>query len=343
MRFRLVFAICWCVWILLHAFVLHWFGFSWKMAIWDSLISNLLLVSASILITVTLQFYIPQKNKYGYILGLCVALSLTWLLISRSILIFLSDDSREYTTFFSQSVPIRLAIGFLIIGCMALVSVLWYTIQDQQEIEKRKAEAEKLSKEAELYKLRQQLQPHFLFNSLNSINALIGLQPQQARTMIQQLSDFLRGTLKKEEHQWTSLTEELQHLQLYLEIEKVRFGHRLSTNVQNHAEDSLYLPAMLLQPVVENAIKFGLYDTTDVITISIEATKEEKDLVVVVKNPFDPETSSPRKGTGFGLSSVQRRLYLLFARTDLLQTEAKENVFITTIKIPQSNDQGTNN
>lgn len=343
MRFRLVFAVCWCLWTMLHAFVLNWFGFSWKMAIWDSLVSNFLLVSASILITVTLQFYIPQKNKYGYILGLCVTLSLTWLLISRSILIFLSDDSREYTTFFSQSVPIRLAIGFLVIGCMALVSVLWYTIQDQQEIEKRKAEAEKLSKEAELYKLRQQLQPHFLFNSLNSINALIGLQPQQARTMIQQLSDFLRGTLKKEEHQWTSLTEELQHLQLYLEIEKVRFGHRLSAKVQNDAEDSLYLPAMLLQPVVENAIKFGLYDTTDVITISIEAKKEGNNLVVVVKNPFDPETSSPKKGTGFGLSSVQRRLYLLFARNDLLQTETKEKIFITTIKIPQPNDQGINN
>lgn len=319
----------------MHAFVLNWFGFSWKMAIWDSTVSNFLLVSASLLITVTLQFYIPQKNKYGYILGLCIALSITWLLVSRSILKLLSNDSADYTQFFSQSVPVRLAIGFLIVGCMALVSVLWYTIQDQHEIEKRKTEAEKLSKEAELYKLRQQLQPHFLFNSLNSINALIGLQPQQARTMIQQLSDFLRGTLKKEDHQWTSLNEELQHLQLYLEIEKVRFGHRLSTNINNNTDASLRLPAMLLQPVVENAIKFGLYDTTDAITISIAAKQDDSNLLIEVRNPFDPETSSPKKGTGFGLSSVQRRLYLLFARNDLLRTEINGNIFITTIKIPQ--------
>ena len=319
----------------MHAFVLNWFGFSWKMAIWDSTVSNFLLVSASLLITVTLQFYIPQKNKYGYILGLCIALSITWLLVSRSILKLLSNDSADYTQFFSQSVPVRLAIGFLIVGCMALVSVLWYTIQDQHEIEKRKTEAEKLSKEAELYKLRQQLQPHFLFNSLNSINALIGLQPQQARTMIQQLSDFLRGTLKKEDHQWTSLNEELQHLQLYLEIEKVRFGHRLSTHINNNTDASLRLPAMLLQPVVENAIKFGLYDTTDAITISIEAKQDDSNLLIEVRNPFDPETSSPKKGTGFGLSSVQRRLYLLFARNDLLRTEISGNIFITTIKIPQ--------
>ena len=99
---------------------------------------------------------------------------------------------------------------------------------------------------------------------------------------------------------------------------------------------------MLLQPVVENAIKFGLYDTTDDITISIDAAYVNNELVLRVKNPFDPETSLPKKGTGFGLSSVQRRLYLLFARNDLLQTETQGQLFITTIKIPQSNDQGDN-
>jgi LytS/YehU family sensor histidine kinase len=104
----------------------------------------------------------------------------------------------------------------------------------------------------------------------------------------------------------------------------------------------MQLPAMLLQPVVENAIKFGLYDTTDDITISIEAKKEDGYLILKVSNPYDPQTSSPQKGTGFGLNSVQRRLYLLFARNDLLQTKNSEQTFITTIKIPQQNDQGTN-
>jgi LytS/YehU family sensor histidine kinase len=130
------------------------------------------------------------------------------------------------------------------------------------------------------------------------------------------------------------LEEELQHLQLYLEIEKVRFGHRLSTLITNETL-GMKLPAMLLQPVVENAIKFGLYDTVGDITISIDAKKDDGSLVLQVQNPFDPETSSPRKGTGFGLSSVQRRLYLLFARNDLLKTEINEQLFTTTIKIPQ--------
>lgn len=333
-QFKIAFGAWWLCWGILHAFAMNWLGFNWDVAIWESVINNLLLAGCTLLVTITLQFYIPQKNRYGYILGLCSVLAILWLFLSRTLLMLVVKEASDYERFFSQSVPIRLAIGFLIISCMALISVLWYTIHDQREIEKRKEEADKLSKDAELYKLRQQLQPHFLFNSLNSINALIGSQPQKARNMIQQLSDFLRGTLKKEDHQWISLEEELQHLQLYLEIEKVRFGHRLSAELTNETT-GMKLPAMLLQPVVENAIKFGLYDTVGDITISIDAKKEDGSLVLQVQNPFDPETSSPKKGTGFGLSSVQRRLYLLFARNDLLKTEINEQLFTTTIKIPQ--------
>jgi two-component system, LytTR family, sensor kinase len=223
----------------------------------------------------------------------------------------------------------------LVISWVAIVSMLWFRQQENNEAEKRKADAEKLAKEAELYKLRQQLQPHFLFNSLNSISALAGSQPDLARKMIHQLSEFLRGTLRKEEHQWVTLSDELQHLQLYLEIEKVRFGHRLSTEiVTDQAADAMKLPPMLLQPIVENAIKFGLYDTTESITVHIATAVSNGYLVIEVKNPFDPETSAP-KGTGFGLSSVQRRLYLLFARNDLLTTAIQQNLFITTVKIPQ--------
>jgi two-component system, LytTR family, sensor kinase len=306
------------------------------MAVSDSIISNVLLAAICLLIMLSLHFYIPQKNKYVYILALCSVLSLFWLLASRAIIFSTSGNNSDYGHFFSQSFPVRLTIGFLITGCIALVSVLWNTLQDQQEIENRKSEAIRLSREAELFNLRQQLQPHFLFNSLNSINALIMSKPEKARTMIQQLSDFLRGTLRKEEHQWISLEEELLHLELYLEIEKVRFGHRLSAEIRNEtAGENLQLPALLLQPVVENAIKFGLYDTIGNIIIRINARKSDGNLILKVQNPFDPETSSPHKGTGFGLSSVQRRLYLLFARQDLLHTEIQDDLFITTIKIPQ--------
>ena len=180
------------------------------------------------------------------------------------------------------------------------------------------------------------MQPHFLFNSLNSINALIGTRPTEARKMVQQLSDFLRGTLKKEETQWVILKEELQYLQLYLEIEKVRFGNRLATDIQcNEEVQQMKMPALLLQPIVENAIKFGLYDTTGETVIHILTTTSDNELVIRVSNPYDPETSAPKQGTGFGLKAIQRRLYLLFGRSDLLTTEAKGNIYTTTVKIPQ--------
>lgn len=330
---------CWVLWTLLEALVLHGFRPSWRTAFADSIVSNLLLMLTCVLVTVILRFYLPKSHRYSFILGLCAVLSLIWLLLS-SYGVFFFNETQSYQNFFFRSAPVRFTIGFLVVGCMTLVSVLWYTLQDQKETESRKNDAERLAREAELFKLRQQLQPHFLFNSLNSINALVGTQPQQARNMIQQLSDFLRGTLRKEERQWVSLEEELQHLHLYLEIEKVRFGHRLEAVIDNRtAPLSPELPAMLLQPLVENAIKFGLYDTTGNVTISINAQVENETLIVEVSNPFDRETSGPQKGTGFGLRSVQRRLYLLFARNDLLHTQTKDNLFITTIHIPQQHDQ----
>src|SRR6202012_334371 len=216
-----------------------------------------------------------------------------------------------YANFMSQSLVIRFFTNFLAIGWMAMISMIWYSQIDQKENEKRKAEAEQLARDADLYNLRQQLQPHFLFNSLNSINALIGFKPDEARRMIHQLSDFLRGTLKKDDQQQVTLTEELQHLNLYLDIEKVRFGHRLQTEISCDKNcGSAILPSMLLQPIVENAIKFGLYDTTGEVVVSIRAEIEGSYLLLMVQNPYDPQTSRPKSGTGFGLRGVQRRLYL---------------------------------
>jgi LytS/YehU family sensor histidine kinase len=209
-------------------------------------------------------------------------------------------------------------------------------MEDQKETIARKENAEKLAREAELFKLRHQLQPHFLFNSLNSINALISLRPEEARQMVQKLSDFLRGTLKKEDQSWTTLKEELQYLQWYLDIEKVRFRHRLSTEIiVSEGCETLQIPPMLLQPVVENAIKFGLYDTIGEITIRIKSWTADDMLLISVENPFDPELQNSTKGTGFGLSSIQRRLFLLFGRSDLLTTDTQNTIFTTYIKVPQ--------
>lgn len=324
----------WLAWSSVHVCILLEWDYTMKEAWIDSSVSNLLLATISGAIIASLKYYLPRKDQLLYFTLTCTLLAGVWISVTRWVLSYILEES--VLNHFTQSITIRYGIGVLILGCISLINVLLYTLQEQQEQERRKNEADRISKDAELYKLRQQLQPHFLFNSLNSINALVISQPAEARKMIQQLSDYLRNTLKKEEHKWVTFEEELEYLQLYLDIEKVRFGHRLSTQIQaDETALQMKLPALLLQPVVENAIKFGLYNTIGNIVISIDAKAFEGMLAIRIENPFDAEVSKPVKGTGFGLSSVQKRLYLLFSRNDLLSTSAKENIFVTRVKIPQ--------
>ena len=334
-RLYAAFLMCGLIWGGVQTYIIHSFGFIWYIASTDGLVSSILLAAACWLINNNLRYYQPGRGSYVNILIWCAALAGICTLGCRWILPLLTSDAL-YTKFLINSIFIRAFIGFLAIGWMAMISIIYYSQLDQKENDKRKAEAEKLARDAELYNLRQQLQPHFLFNSLNSINALIGFKPDEARRMIHQLSDFLRGTLKKDDQLLVPLTDELTHLNLYLDIEKVRFGHRLQTEIScDEASGAAILPSMLLQPIVENAIKFGLYDTTGEVVVSIRAEMDSSFLVIMVQNPYDPQTSRPKSGTGFGLRGVQRRLYLLFARNDLMETHANDDIFTTIIKVPQ--------
>ena len=327
----------WLVWMVEQAYLFHSLEWSWQIAVTDALITQLLLAIGGYIMHTSFRYYRPeQKNARSLLVWSLMMAGLLYgaqhLLLAT---IFKTDI--EYISFLDQSNLMRYLFDWLMIAFVSVMSWIWFFLREQSENEKRKQVAEQLSRDAELTTLRQQLQPHFLFNSLNSISALAGSKPEEARKMVQQLSDFLRGTLKKDDKQLVSLEEEMIHLQLYLDIEKVRFGHRLQTKIIKSEEAlKMKLPSLLLQPVVENAIKFGLYDTTGDTIISMEAKAENNMLVLEVRNPFDPITSVSRQGTGFGLSSIHRRLYLLFSRNDLLTTSQQATTFITTIKIPQS-------
>lgn len=334
-RYKYFFAGWWILWSAIHFYVVHSFGIISRVALVDSLVSNILLAGVCLLIINNLRYYLPRRERYGYLLSLSLVLSLLWIVLDRFILWLIHPSYDMYRIFLSDSTTIRFSVAFLMTGCISAMSLLWFTIKEQKQAEEQKADLEKMAREAELFKLRQQLHPHFLFNSLNSINALIGTKPEEARNMLHKLSSFLRGTLKKEEHQWVTLKEECEYLGLYLDIEKVRFGNRLSTRIQCDPEtEELMIPALLLQPILENAIKFGLYDTTGEAEIILSSRKNGPQLEIQVSNPYDPETSRGLKGTGYGLNLVQRRLYLLFGRKDLLTTEPGDKIFITRLLIP---------
>jgi LytS/YehU family sensor histidine kinase len=311
-------------------------GLDWHLSVIDALISNALLGVFCFVSIAIFYYYQPGFSNRSYRFIFTLGLAVLYTVLLRLTLSYVVVKDTVYHDFLHKSMPVRFIISLLVLAFVTLLNWMWNLLKDQKEQEQRRNHAEQLVKDAELARLKQQLQPHFLFNSLNSISALAGSRPNEARKMIQQLSDFLRGTLKKDEEQCVELQEELEHLKLYLEIEKVRFGHRLAVDIDFNEESlKMNIPPLLLQPIVENAIKFGLYDTIDEIVIGISSYVKDGLLHVNVENPFDPETQAASQGTGFGLSSVQRRLFLLYSRNDLMVTEKKENRFITILKIPQ--------
>jgi two-component system, LytTR family, sensor kinase len=335
-QFRIFFSSCWLTLMLDQSVVLHWFGLPWHEAIIDSVISNGLLLFICLVMMNTYRYYLPRRERFLSLFGVCLIFSTVWLLLCKWLLNMLVSFYATSPDTLHRSLPIRVSIALLILGCVSMVSALWHNTAEHKENELRKADAEKLTKEAELFKLRQQLQPHFLFNSLNSINALIGTKPDEARRMVQQLSDFLRGTIRKEENQFITFSEELEYLKLYLEIEKVRFGYRLKTEIDVSDGALMWrIPSLLLQPLMENAIKFGLYGTTGEVVIGLRAAIADNHLVVAVMNPFDPDMQMP-PGTGFGLESVKRRLYLLFGRNDLVEINKTQNSFVVIFRIPET-------
>ncbi len=334
-RIIIGYAAWWIFWGGVQTYAIIRLGFDLDLALIDSAVTQVIFAMAGYTINTSMHSYRPTGRNVIYIIGWSIGLAAICTYLQRETLIRLVNNS-SYSDFFEQSAIIRGTFGWLMITLVAILTWTWVYIVEKQESEQRRIEAVKLARDAELSNLRQQLQPHFLFNSLNSISALVMTQPEQARKMVQQLSDFLRGTIRKDDKTFVTLDEELRHLQLYLDIEKVRFGHRLNTELQCADQArTMSIPSLLLQPVVENAIKFGLYDTTGEITISIQASAMGNMLEVEVTNPFDESTSS-RAGTGFGLSGVQRRLDLLFSRTDLLKTSKSAGTFITILRIPQA-------
>jgi two-component system, LytTR family, sensor kinase len=280
------------------------------------------------------SLFAPKGKNLWLLFAVPLVLSWIGVMAHRFVLVWWFDDE-QYSDFLSSGFYLRWTILALADQLISVLALAVSQLELQAEVRKREAQMLQLSKDAELAQLRQQLQPHFLFNSLNSIHALVVSHPKKAREMVLQLSEFLRGTIRKDSQQWISLEEELNYLRMYLDIERVRFGHRLVVDFQVGEEFSqIKLPQLLIQPLVENAIKHGLYGVTGEVKIEISGKKEGSYFVLEVLNPFDTE-SPPSEGTGFGLSSVERRLFLLFGRKDLLEYGAEGHVFKVQLKIPQ--------
>jgi two-component system, LytTR family, sensor histidine kinase AlgZ len=195
-------------------------------------------------------------------------------------------------------------------------------------------QSEVLARDAELKALKSQINPHFLFNSLNSISALTSLDPAKAREMCIRLSDFLRSSLRLGERTSVPFGEELALTSSYLDVEQVRFGERLRVNVDFEvACSACEVPPLLLQPLVENAIKHGVASLAEGGEIIMRARVSQERLCFVVENPFDPDAPAQRK-SGFGLVNVRKRLQARYGCAASLDIQIEKHLYRVTLSLP---------
>ena len=209
-----------------------------------------------------------------------------------------------------------------------LTVALYYTLEYYQRYQKESVRAAQLQTQlaqAQVQTLKMQLHPHFLFNALNSISALVQEDPESAENMIARLSDLLRRALDQSGMQEIPLREELDFLNLYLEIEQIRFEERLKVeyDIEPAALDAL-VPNMILQPLVENAIRHGIANRTENGLICISAKRRANDLLLRVE---DNGSGMPARAVlslkeGVGLTSTRGRLERLYGNGQRLQLEA---------------------
>ncbi len=308
-------------------------------AIADSLIFNSIYMLLGLAIWYPTRFISFENTKVirlisNHIAGMVITSAL-WLFAGYFILINVFPLRSDFVY---STLVWRFLIGALIY--LILVAIYYLIIYYNNFRDKiiRENELSNLLKDSELKTLKYQINPHFIFNSLNSISSLTITEPKLAREMTIKLSDFLRGTLSKNQIQMNNLSDELKNIKIYTDIEKVRFGDKFEfiEEIDENCK-SISVPNMLLQPLVENAIKYGVYESLEKVFIKVSCNKENNYFKIVVHNNFDNE-SVTGKGEGIGLKNISSRLKLIYQQDNLITTNKSENDFTVTIYIPNKEE-----
>jgi two-component system sensor histidine kinase AlgZ len=236
----------------------------------------------------------------------------------------------------TQNVPLLFAVGVVIYDSAVTVHYLTLELEASRIAEETALRYQVLAREAELRAFKAQVDPHFLFNSLNAVAALCGSRPNDAREMAQLMADFFRMTLRIGARDRITLAEEIDLVSRYLAIEKVRFGARLSSKIEiDAAAGRCLVPPLLLQPLVENAVRHGIASVVDGGTIGIAASANDGVLRIRIDNPADPDRPQPR-GESIGLQNARGRLAAISNGRGSLRTEEAEGRYRVEIEVPTS-------
>ena len=342
---RVRFIVWWLVWLFLAAgqSLVYYFAYGSfiNISIFDSLISLIIYSGISLSLWYPFRFFNTGDPKPTVLISNLVAsgaLSVgLWVLLTKLIMTQIFPENSNYISFWDTTFPYRIGTGVFIYGLVTLTYYLFISMTNLSEKKAKEARLESLVKETELKMLRSQINPHFLFNSLNSVSSLTITDPDKAREMVIKLSDFMRYALSKKDEQPVSLQSELENLRLYLDIEKVRFGERLDTEEIIQPDClNIKIPVMLLQPLYENAVKHGVYESLDTVRIKTDAEIKEGFLELAISNNYIPGPSSA-KGTGTGLINVSRRLELFYGKKARIKATRDNGLYVVTIYIPIEN------
>jgi two-component system, LytTR family, sensor histidine kinase AlgZ len=265
------------------------------------------------------------------------ALSLLWVLLARLLAFGLSQlpGFQGLGQRFSSQLSVLFGAGFLLYLLSVASHYVILAIEDSNKAEIRVQETSILARDAELKALKAQVNPHFLFNSLNSISALTSVDPAKAREMCILLAEFLRMTLGLGEKASVPLSEELSMLHRYLAIEKVRFGARLRMEEDIQPEsNSAQLPPLLLQPLVENAVTHGIANLPDGGLVRLSSHSENGRVLLAIENSFDQE-STPMRTSGLGLKNVRDRLEARYGKDANMRISAENGTFRVDLSFPE--------
>lgn len=304
----------------------------------DSLIFNLLYCLLAIPVWYAVRYSQSGKQSsfnliFSHLVSLIIILFI-WFGSSSAILHSLFQSNILYVDFFVTSVPWRIISGILFYLILVMVFYVIIYYNNLQEKLRNEAKLNEIVKDSELNLLKAQINPHFLFNSLNSVSSLILTNPSKAQEMVIKLSDFLRYSISRDKERFSTLQFELENTRRYLDIEQVRFGSRLEYDFTiSHGCISQQIPVMILQPLFENAVKHGVYESTGKVSIKTTGNLYDGYMQIVIFNNFEPGAPM-RKGAGIGLKNIRDRLKLIYRNEQLLNTRVVDNIFEVTLIIP---------
>ena len=282
---------------------------------------------------IPIEKYSTSKIVIGHAVGAIITTAV-WILIGYFLMVGVFGFKHNYPAFLYSTLAWRILIGLLFYALFVAFyyMIIYYTGFQERAV--KEAELKSLVTEAELKSLKFQINPHFVFNSLNSMSALTEIDPVRARQMIIKLADFLRFILKTNELEKNKLREELNNIRLYLDIEHVRFEDKFEY-IENVSDgcSNIEIPTMILQPLFENAIKHAVYETLGKVILKLKCELKDGFLKIVLENNFDKMVPQ-RKGAGVGIKNIRERLKLIYQQDSLLDVKEVKGNFIVTLYIP---------